>query len=186
MLRAMLFVSIVLLPLPAVAQERAPEPKEHAISLHLLGLVSGGIALSYERFPVRARSWSFAFSVGTRLPAGGDYASFALGLGAEARWWAFNDAEGADDDRLDGGFFVSGRIEGGWTHVWDTVQDRAVGDTLSITHTLSVGWRFDVARTIEVTPSLGLALTHEFDPGGTLAAWTRGSPTVSLTVGWMP
>jgi hypothetical protein len=78
-----------------------------------------------------------------------------------------------------------GRIEVGWAHVWDTVQDRAVGDTLSVSHALSIGWRFDIARRVEITPSLGFVVNQLFDPGGTLAPWTRSSPTLSLTVGTM-
>jgi len=153
----------------------------HLVSISLTGLFSAGFAAQYEWLPGHPY-FSLLGGLGVRAAAGGDYGSLTLAAGAGLRLWPFN-GDPEDDERATGGLFFEGRLDFAWTRVGYDAQDRTVGHTLALAERVSVGYRFVFFERIELTPSAGLGLRHEFDPEGRLAPWTSPVAGVNLTAG---
>jgi hypothetical protein len=185
---------VVLAPAPAAAQsgddpEALGSPSartvegsghQHAVSLHLLTLGTGGLAAQYERIPDDLRV-SFVASAGYRAGAGDDFSSTTFAIGGGMRWWPWADID--DDDRRTGGFFLEGRVDVGWTRVTDEIENRVVGSSVDLAESVHVGWRFVLFDRVELSPTLGFGLSHQLDPEGLLAPSTEGKLGLALLLG---
>ena len=164
----------------------AESPSHNAVSLPLLSTKgAAGIGIQYERFALPDR-WSVAGAVGVRSNAGGDYDSFGLGVGFEARYWLKGRTLWASlPSRSMVGWYLGARIDTGWTRIVDEVRDTTVGSSLVVAETALIGYRFVIRERVEVSPALGMTVRTELDLRGRLPAWTHGGMAVAITVGWM-
>lgn len=167
-----LVVALVLLLGAGVAGAEQPW---RAVSVHVPSLGSSGLGLQYEQRT--SRRWSFAGSLGGRRAAGGDYASFAAGVAVEGRYWFLARTRWS-------GPFAALRVAAGYTTVSEVSSERTVGESVSLTPALALGWRWRI-RSVELTPSLGVGAEAQIDPSGRLASALVPRATIGLTLGWV-
>lgn len=176
---AALVMALVLLAIPRPALAGGPAS---AISVQLPSLNASGMNLQYERFAL-PDAWSLAAGLGLRSTAGGDYDSMSMSAGAEIRYWFTGRAFRSSLRHAMVGPFAAARFDMGRTTT--SMDERTIGTMLTLTETLSLGYRFAMWQRVELTPSLGLALRTDIDRHGSLPTATRGTPTLGLTLGWM-
>jgi hypothetical protein len=151
---------------------------DEAVSLPVYSVQQAqGIAVEYERFHLLPAPWSVAVGVDVRDAADGDYGSTAVSVSGEARYWFRR--------RAMTGWFLGAGLALTHSTITDRVDDRRVGETLAVGIAAQAGYRFVPWRTLEITPSLGIERRREFDLDGRLPAWSHGSITTGLTIGWM-
>lgn len=170
-----------------IAVSAAAEPRrDRAVSLALPALQGfGGMAVQAEQL-WRERRTSLVAAVGLRSSAGEDFGSRTLSLSGEARYWFTGRALWTRLPRRSMvGWFAGGRLDLGWTHLRDEVDDRGIGSNLGIAVTATGGYRIAIRRRVELTPSAGLGITTEIDPSGRLPAFGRGTLRLGFTAGWM-
>ncbi len=174
MTRALLAVAISLL-LPATIA-RAGNPID-GVFLSLPSIDGAtGAEVGVERY-VPERRLGVIATLGMRKTADGDYSGVGGGVGVEARWyWRAHDMRG---------FFVGGRGDLAFAHTRDVADDRDLGTTLVLSAEGLFGYRLVPWRRLTITGDLGLGFRNEHDLRGRLPAWTMGSITVGLEVGWM-
>jgi hypothetical protein len=172
-MRRTLIVALLMFASRAYADD---QPK-NAVSLQLLSVGSGGLAVQAERFAL-PRHWSVAASLGARAAASGDYDSLSLGGGLETRYYLLKHG-------MIGPFFAA-RVDLGWADLTMKMASgsRDLGVTWSIAETLAFGYRFVFFRRVELTPWIG-AVAHTDLPVGPLAAQTKGTVSLAVTLGWM-
>jgi hypothetical protein len=131
----------------------AAEPsRDNAISIELAGLHWNGIELLGERFVHPHISLVLGF--GGRFSGGGDYPTFTLGAGFGVRFWLgrlrfFSDL---------GGPMASLRLDGAWTQTSPRFEAKKL-ETVSAVASGRLGYRFVIARRLELTPEAGFAVT---------------------------
>lgn len=175
------------LALGASSASADEEKAQSSASLSLTALSAAALSGSYERQLPSKWRLSGAAWLGLRAPTAGDYSSRTVALAAEARFWwtgrAIWSRYGVSADLA--GPYLGLRLGVGRTTTRDDVRDQRIGDTLVVSETLVVGYRFTPWRGLEITPSTGIQLRHEFERQNRLASWTAGGFTFGTTVGWL-
>lgn len=168
---------------PPAETEIAREPRLNAVSLHLLSLDARALSVGYERFVLPPRISLLALG-GVRDAAGGDYSGWTLSGGAAIRYWVTNFApsSGLGPGNMVG-LFVAAQLNLARTTLRDEVAGQSLSPTLTIAEQLTIGYRFAIRGRVEITPTTGLALRHDFVSGARLPAWTRGAAVFGLTIG---
>jgi hypothetical protein len=143
----------------------------NAVSVPLLAVLDGGLAVQYERFVAPPRV-SVATSLGARASGGHDFDTLEGSFGTEPRLWLIGKEPFS---RFVGpamvGPYLGFRLDVGITRV--SQEGRFCGSSVAIAEALLLGVRFVFVRHVELTPNFGIGVRTEFDPSGRLAAWTR-------------
>lgn len=157
----------------------------NTVSVHPLSLSWNGVAIEYERF-IAPPNFSLALGAGYRSSASSrsDYASDNWATGVELRYWAWSGARpyGVARKAMVGPY-LGAQIDVSWLRMEHRKTQRYVGGNISLSEVASLGWRFAVARRVELTPSFGVGARTDFDPDGRLSPWTRWLVRGSLTLG---
>jgi hypothetical protein len=156
----------------------APEARSNAISLEVPSLLWNGAELVGERF--LAPHFSVQVALGIRTAAEGDFRSLTAGGGLGARFWLnrlqlFSDL---------GGPLLGVRVDGAWTGITPYPGGRTLS-TGSAAASLRLGYRFVLARRVEVTPEAGVAVSFGFDAAPWLVVVPRPGAVFGLTVGYL-
>lgn len=175
---ALLMMLLLAAPPPDADVSVEPARPRNSISLEVPGLFWNGVELVGERFVTP--HVSLLVGLGGRFAGEGDFSAFTLSVGLGARFWLnrfqlFSDL---------GGPMVGFRLDTGWTHVSPHLRPGSI-DRFGTAFSLRAGYRFVIARRVEITPEAGLALNLGFDPGPRLAVSPRPSAVLGLTVGYM-
>lgn len=181
---------------PAAAQPAAAQPsttvakpspprRTQSVSTGVYALQGlAGLQGQYER-QFRPR-WSWIAGGGLRFNARGDYGSSTLAAGGEARFWLRGKALWSRaPQRSIIGWYVGGRLDLAWTRTVDEVDDRTIGNDLSVAITGTLGYRLLVRNRVEMTSMFGLGVTEEVDLRGRLPAYARPTIRFGFTVGYM-
>jgi len=158
-----------------------------AVSLSLAALSSRSLAAGYERGRLLGDDRFSALGLaGLRRGATGDYSSTTLSAAIELRYWLTGAVPWAHFDRRTMvGAFAGVRLGMSSTTTQDEVDDERIGHTLSVSESLLIGFRFIAWKHLEVTPSTGLQLRHDFELDSRLPPWTRATVTLGLSAGWL-
>jgi len=165
----------------------APPAPSHALSLSLPALSTRSLAAAYEhaRFFGDER-FSLLGLAGLRRGATGDYSSTTVSAAVELRYWLTGRAPWSPyATRAMVGAFAGLRLGLASTTTYDEIDDERIGNTLTLSEVLQLGYRFIAWQRMEITPSIGLQLRHEIELASRLPPWTRGAMTVGLSVGWV-
>jgi len=161
-----------------------PGPRND-IAVEPFSFAARAIALQYERYVLPPR-FSLVGGLGLRGAALGDYSSTTYDGIVEWRYWFLGRRPFVACGRgAMAGPYVGFHFDTGYTTLRDRIEDRTVGSQITFTEILGVGYRGTLWRFFEITPSVGLAVVTETDPGGHFAAYTRLTLAFGLTAGWM-
>ncbi len=164
-------------PLP-VSQASAAAPAEWLVSLPLLGLERGSLAVQGERY--LGERWAVTAAVAARRVDAGDFDARGLALGGGVRWFFYPFHRWGHG----GGAFLAGRVDGTWRWLIDERDGRSIGDSVQLATSALVGWRLVAWKHLELTPEVGLTVAREWTTAE-LAANTTLAPTFGLTVGYI-
>jgi hypothetical protein len=163
----------------------AESPPRNAVSLRPLALESHGLAAMYERDLAPSR-FSVAGELGIRDGVSGDYDALTISAAGELRWWLRLGAAGSElDPSAMIGPFVALRLVVARASVRDVTRDRALGSFMSIKPGAAIGYRLALFRHVEVSASLGPALSVEMGTGSRLPAALTPTMSFGLSVGWL-
>jgi hypothetical protein len=170
-----LLLVAALLALPGRA--RADEPEGWLVSLPLLGIDRGTLALQGERY--LDDRWAITASLAGRRAEAGDFDARAFAVGGGLRWFF------APFDRWGrgGGAFVAGRIDMTWRWLIFEQDGESLGDSFELASSVYVGWRLVAWRHFELTPELGASVAREWTTAA-LASRVNVKPAFGLTVGY--
>jgi len=162
------------------------QPSKNAVSISLPAAATRTIAGSYERQLDFQPRFSVAASPGLRFGGAGDYSARTLALGVEGRYWI----TGAPLIRRDyarqmTGIFAGFRIALAHTSTKMDGRSEAIGSTVELSETATVGYRVILFRRVELTATQGLQARHQFERRANLPAWTQFGFTFGATAGWM-
>ena len=176
---------IVLATCVAVSPAHADSPPQNAISIRPLALESHGLAVAYERDLAPSR-FSILGELGVRDGVSGDYDALTISVAGEARWWLRLGAPGSHlDPSTMIGPFVSLRLVLARGHVRDVVRDRTLGSFMSIKPGVSIGYRLAFFRHVELSASLGPAMSIELATDGRMPSAVTPTMAFGLSVGWL-
>jgi hypothetical protein len=166
-------------PSPAIPPEQSTAPR-NAISLELPGLFWSAVELNGERF-FADRRLSAGLALGGRLAAQGDYSSYSLALGVQARYW-INRFQWPGDL---GGPLVGVRLDASYTWV-SAKSDGRIMTSIDTSASLRLGYRFVIVGHVEVTLEAGLALAVGIDQAPRLLVYApRPRPVFGTTLGYL-
>lgn len=169
----------------ANARSEEREPAKNVIELRPLAVLERGFGVQYERF-VLPPKFSIATGLAVRSGALADFRSFTIAGGSEVRVWiAGRPPFSAVGRGAMVGPYVGFRLDLGWTTLTDRLEDRSIGSTVTISESLTFGFRATLWRFFEITPSTGFVLVHDIDPSGRIASLTHPTMSFGLTWGWM-
>ncbi len=163
-------VLLAVLCTPAIASAEPVAPHD-AISLELTTVQPTTVTVEVDH-DLGRRKLSVAAGAGVRAAALGDYSAWTYGAGVELRRWRRQPMRG-----WYGGLGVGLAA----TRTTNEMDDRALGTTWTASTTLSLGYRFLLLRTVELTPSAGAAIVVE--RGAMSPTTARGAGIVGLTAG---
>lgn len=154
------------------ASVAAAEPAPHdAISLELTTVQPTTVTVEVDH-DLGRRKLSIAAAAGVRSAALGDFSAWTYGAGVELRRWRRQPMRG---------WYAGLGVGVAATRVTNEMDERALGTTWTGSTTLSLGYRFVLLHTVELTPSAGTAIVVERGPMA--PATTRGAGIVGLTAG---
>jgi hypothetical protein len=162
---------------PAESVSRTPERTgpRHDIAIQLATLERTGVGILAER-DLDTRRLSAVIAVGARSAAGGDFDSATVGVGAELRRWFRKPMTG---------WYLGARTDLSRTRVEDMVESRELGKLTTWSAGGTLGYRWNIRRGLEVTPSLGYGVVVEGGLGGRSPTTARGAATLGLAAGWL-
>jgi hypothetical protein len=156
----------------------------NTVATQPLALAARGVGFSYERL-VGPPTFSVAALVGGRSAALGDYSSATVSGGVEARAWARIVNRNKCGSMAMNGLYLGLRLDAAYTRVSDRTTDRFAGSSVALESMVTLGWRFVIWRTVEVTPSIAGGLRSDIDPRAGLGTSARPAGAIGLEVGWM-
>lgn len=163
-------VLLFLVCAPAITAAEPAAPHD-AISLELTTVQPTTVTVEVDH-DLGRRKLSLAASAGVRSAALGDYSAWTYGAGVELRRWRRQPMRG-----WYGGLGIALAA----TRMTNDMDERALGTTWTGSATLSLGYRFVLLRTVELTPSAGTAIVIE--RGAMSPVTARGAAVVGLTAG---
>lgn len=173
-----LLTAVSLLIASIVGAEDKSAPPRNGVSLELPGLLWNGIELVGERF--LNPHLSLMLALGGRFAGEADYSASTLSAGVGARFWLnrfrfFSDL---------GGPCVGVRIDTSWTRISDRQRGTRL-QTMTTAVSLRLGYRFLIARRIELTPEAGVAVSMGSDQVPWRVVIPRPAAVLGLTVGYL-
>lgn len=155
------------------------QPPRSSLSIEVPGLLWEAFEVVGERFV--HPHLSLLLGVGARFAGEGDFSGYTLGLGVGARFWLNRFQLGG----ALGGPVVGLRVDPAWTRIEAKQRPGAALETVSAAVSLRLGYRFVIARRMEITPEAGLAITLGFDRAPWLVVVPRPGLVLGLTLGYL-
>ena len=164
----------ILLTILAMSTTARADDYRDAISLQLASLAPTGVAAQAEH-NLQTHKLSVVGAVGVRkAAAGGEYDSLAMGVGVELRYWRRHAMKG---------LYAGLRTDLTHTSLQDTTEMRDLGSLWTWSGGGSLGYRWVIHHTVEITPAVGFGRVVEGGLGGRSPTTTRATGTLGLTAG---
>ncbi|MBT8493252.1 MAG: hypothetical protein KJO07_09375 [Deltaproteobacteria bacterium] len=202
-MRSLLAATLALALVPSIASGKTavskPEVTETSsgsepvpdklVSISIPALTVRSLSVSYEHHSLGDLlddRFSVMVHAGIRDTAQEDFAGTTVASGFGVRYWLTGRAPWSryqEPGML--GLFTGLRVGLAYANIRDEIDDERIGATLTLSETVELGYRFAAWGRMEITPSTGFQLRHDFDLIGDLPAWTKGAFIVGLSVGYL-